>query len=857
MYIPKKIKQNWLFVSFFSILILCLGMNSGCKTKLNLDVKILELKKGWQFSKKGDENLYTAKVPGDIHSDLIDHKLIPDPFYRNNEKEIQWIEKEEWEYSTHFSLDEQFLGKKNIEMVFKGLDTYALVYLNNSLILKANNMFREWVVDVKPILQRGENTLLIHFLSPVKESLILWNQSGYELPGGPKVMTRKPGYHFGWDWGPRLVTSGIWKPVYIRAWNQIRIESLHILQKKVSKERACLSAHFEIYSHDHEEVRISLEHMTGQKILGESVINLTPGLNRCVLNVEIQNPRLWWTNNLGESYLYSLKGRVATHQGLMDEYTQKIGIRTLDLVTKEDEKGESFYFKLNGIPIFAKGANLVPLDSMVGQIPDRRYRSLINSTVAANMNMLRVWGGGLYEKDIFYDLCDEKGILVWQDFMFACAMYPADEDFLENVKQEAIINVKRLRHHPSIALWCGNNEISEAWHNWGWQNNKTYTPERKEKIWQDYQKLFHELLPRVVKDYDQERPYWPSSPKFGRGNPKSLIEGDSHYWGVWHDGQSFEKFIENTPRFMSEFGFQSFPPLETIENFSLPKDRDINSQVMLNRQKHPRGNSLIKSYMQKSYPVPDRFDLFVYVNQLLQADGLKMGIEAHRRARPYCMGSLYWQLNDCWPAVSWSSIDYYGRWKALHYFVKKVFKDILISTTIEKGNLSVYVISDRLQPVQGVLQVKLRDLSGIILKKFSLDSLVGPNKSNLTWQTNLQELMKDYNKRNLVLDVKLFKGLKKIASNLLYFVPPKDLLLKPPDIKSIITQREGDKVSITLSCESLAKNIYLSSQGVNGNFSDNFFDLLPGEPVEILFTCRGSIGNFEQRLKIISLFDTL
>ncbi len=844
------------------LLISMLVLLTGCK-EMEKNMKTIEIKDGWQFRKPGNNQWYPAAVPGCIHTDLMANRLMEDPFYRDNEEKVQWVEEEEWEYRTCFFVDKELLQKENIDIIFKGLDTYARVFLNHTLLLETDNMFRKWQAKVKPLLKEGENVLQVHFLSPVKEALPLWKQEGFDLPGGPKVMTRKPGYHYGWDWGPRLVTSGIWQPVYLQAWDWAKINTLQWRQKEITDEKALLTANFEILSTGRGPgkavISIIHENKNQENRLRRAVVHLVPGLNRTSIEFEIKKPRWWWTNGWGEPYLYHLKARLEVGWQLMDEVSQKIGLRTLELVNQRDKKGESFYFKLNGIPLFIKGANYIPPDNFLNRVTVDKYRSLVNAAKEAHMNMLRVWGGGIYEKDIFYDLCDEAGILVWQDFMFACAMYPGMETgpgFLENVRQEAIENVKRLRHHPCIALWCGNNEIDEAWHNWGWQS--AFSPQHQELIWNSYKKLFHEILPKVIGEYDNHRSYWPSSPRFGRSDKRSVKEGDSHYWGVWHDEEPFDILKEKIPRFMSEYGFQSFPPMETIKKFTLPGDWHLDSPVMTVRQKHPRGNELIKIYMARDYHVPGNFEFFTYVNQVLQAEGMKIGIEAHRRAKPYCMGTLYWQLNDCWPAVSWSGIDYYGNWKAFHYSVKKVYEEILVSPVIENGQLKVFIVSDRLLPQEGLLDLKLVDFPGTPVWQKPLPCRIGPNASRCCFETDLQELLAGKNNRALVLTVEFLTASLGYARSHCYFVPPKELELTDPGIKAEVDDAPNG-YNITLSCESLAKNVYLSADddSVHGFFTDNYFDLLPRSPVTINYITDKKIENFPQKLKIISLYDTV
>jgi beta-mannosidase len=492
---------------------------------------------------------------------------------------------------------------------------------------------------------------------------------------------------------------------------------------------------------------------------------------------------------------------------------------------------------------------------------------VLRDAAASGMNMLRVWGGGIYEDDVFYDLCDSLGVLVWQDFMFACAMYPGDDGFLENVEIEAAQNVKRLRNHPCIALWCGNNESGEGWRNWGWQRRYGYSPEDSLRVWRDYEALFHELLPRVAKEQDGTREYWPSSPKYGRADPRNLTEGDSHYWGVWHDAEPFEIFSERVPRFMSEFGFQSFPSMRTIERFAAPEDRRIDSDVMRSHQKHPRGNELIATYMERSYRPPRDFESFVYLSHLLQAEGIGYAIEAHRRAKPYCMGTLYWQLNDCWPVASWSGIDYYGNQKALQYRVKSVYSDPLISPFVRGGRLEVSVVADGREPAIGAARLSLVRFDGEPIWRREIGFGIDPERSVVCFDAPLEDLLGGNDPRKVVLEVELLDDRVPVSSKFFYFVPPKELALEEPSI-TVEVERTEHGYDLLLETDTLAKNLYLD---LDGTLSDNYFDLLPGEVKRVSFVPRedgadplrgASFGpsdsnpDLSRKIRIISLYDT-
>ena len=800
-----------------------------------------EIKEGWTFSQSGKDDWKPAIVPGTVHTDLMENNEIEDPFYRLNEHHVQWIDKEDWEYKTTFTVSDDILNKDRIELDFKGLDTYASVYLNDEKIIAADNMFREWQADAKNTLKNGDNELRVVLHSPIKIGLEKYDAQGYVIPvsdndlaeignveGGKKVSiyTRKAGYHFGWDWGPRLVTSGIWRPVYLNAWNEAKIENLQIVQQKVTDEKATFSAVFEIDSEGGKNATLSISN-DGNQLASENV-KLQEGIHYYSVDFEIENPKLWWTNGLGEAHLYNITGEL-TVEGQKTANDTRIGIRTLELVRAEDEEGTSFYFKLNGHPVFMKGANNIPNDIFVPRVTNENYRKMIETAKESNMNMLRVWGGGIYEEDIFYDLCDENGILVWQDFMFACAMFPGDEAFLENVRQEAIDNVKRLRNHPSIGLWCGNNEILAAWFGWGWKaKEEAKSQENADKIWQAYVDIFHNTLPEVVEEFDPQRSYWGSSPSSGMGVPADLVNGDEHYWGVWWGKEPFETYATHLARFMSEYGFQSFPAIQSVQKYAVPEDYDIFSDVMKSHQRSSIGNGTIEYYMLQEYDQPKDFESFLYVNHVLQAEGIKFGLEGHRRAMPYCMGSLYWQLNDVWPVASWSSMDYYQNWKALQYYVKKGFEQVLVSPYQEEGRFKVGVVNDRLEKINAELQLNLMDFDGNVVWEEASLVEIPANSSDNYFNENIYEFLYRKNSRELLFSAKLIENGNVLSDNIFFFRPFKDLKVPAPNVEYTMAKTDSG-FDIEISTDKLAKNVYLQTQEDAGFFSDNYFDMLPGE----------------------------
>lgn len=814
----------------------------GCNVEKDKNLMVQQEFVGhWMFSQVGKNEWLPATVPGTVHTDLLANKKIENPFYRLNEHDLQWIDKVDWEYKTTFAVDKPLLKRDKIELDFKGLDTYADVFVNGKKVLEADNMFREWHADVKKVLKVGENELHIVLHSPINEGIKKYDAQGYVIPvsdndqaingeveGGKRVSvyTRKAGYHFGWDWGPRLVTSGIWRPVTLIAWNEAKIENLQIVQNKVSDEKATFSAIFEIHAIKNEKATLSISNDSIP--LASATVQLEKGVAKYSVDFEIKNPKLWWTNGLGDPHLYDILGTLDIDGRKASEGT-RIGIRTLELIRDKDKDGTSFYFKLNGHAVFMKGANYIPNDVFLPRVTEEKYRTVIETAKNSNINMLRVWGGGVYEDDIFYKLCDENGILVWQDFMFACAMFPGDEAFLSNVKQEAIDNVKRLRNHPSIGLWCGNNEILAAWFDWGWkQKEEAKSKENADKIWQSYVDIFHKILPNVVAKFDPQRSYWGSSPSSGLGVPADLVNGDEHYWGVWWGKARFETYATHIPRFMSEYGFQSFPGIASIRKYALPKDYDIFSEVMKSHQRSSIGNGTIKYYMLKEYKKPKDFESFLYVNQVLQAEGIKFGLEGHRRAMPFNMGSLYWQINDCWPVASWSSTDYYQNWKALQYYVKKGFAQVLVSPYIDGVKLRVGIVNDRLEKVNAQLKLKLMDFEGEVIWEDASLVEIPANSSDVYYDVNHNEFLYGHDSRNLVFTAELIENNKVLSKNSYYFRPFKELKIKAPKVEYVISKAEAG-FDIKLKTDKLAKNIYLQIGDEKGFFSDNYFDLMPGE----------------------------
>ncbi|MDE2500298.1 MAG: glycoside hydrolase family 2 protein [Alphaproteobacteria bacterium] len=825
-----------------------------------------ELTGPWQFRQSGTGDWLAATVPGTVHTDLLAAGKIPDPFYRTNELDLQWIDKKDWEYRTTLDLDAATLAHDHLELCFAGLDTYADVYLNDVLVLHADNMFRRWTTDIKAHAKPGANVLRVLLRSPVQEGLKLLAAYGFDPPavvewseigglGDKKIsmFTRKAPYHYGWDWGPRFVTSGIWRKVTLRAWNTARISDLHIVQDSLTPDEAHLTAVFEIVSDIAGPAVVDVQCPDHPAVKGHTRIRLQPGLNTAEVKFVISKPRLWWSNGLGEAFLYNIVGQLVAARA-SDRREARTGLRTLKVVQKPDANGTSFSVELNGVPVFMKGANHIPNDSFLPRVTPARYEHEVRSAVDTHMNILRVWGGGIYEDDYFYDLCDENGILIWQEFIFACVMYPGTQDFLDNVRAEAVDNVRRLRNHPCIALWCGNNEIDTAWQNdvpnggWGWKQK--YTPPQRDELWTAYKAIFYGILAETVAQHDPQRFYWPSSPlAFWDGhdtvrhadlNTKQQ-SGDIHYWGVWWGELPFSSYRTYIGRFMTEYGFQSFPEFKTIEAFAAPGDYDIFSEVLKSHQRSSIGNGTIQKYMARDYKVPKDFRQFLYVGQVLQAEGIKTAMEAHRAHMPYCMGSLFWQINDCWPVASWSSIDYYGRWKAQQYFARKSFAPELVTSWIDGDTVKVCVVSDRLTDVPVTLTLEVLDFNGTVHKTVTQPFLLAKNSSAMAFTGPAADLLAGASPESVLLLSTLADGSDVLAEDRLYFRSVKDLALPQASV-DVNVKDLGGEFAIGLSSPVLVKNLYLSLDDVDGFFSDNYFDLLPHRPKVVRFKPAGSVS---------------
>ena len=836
------------------------------------------LNTGWQFRAVGTtdkseiQQWHSAQVPGVVHTDLLRNNLIPDPFDRDNEFRLQWIGLTDWEYQTTFQVDSATAGHEHVDLVFDGLDTFADVYLNDQAILHADNMFRHWRIPAKPLLKPGPNTLRIVFHSAITKVIPYVKSLPYILPSistynfgneeniATAPYTRKAPYQYGWDWGPRFMTEGIWQPVRLETWDALRIDNLHIHQRKVRADVASLTAELDIEVSEPTTASIALNHdeMSGaQTADGTQTLQLDAGINHVSIPIRIAAPKLWYPVGYGPQNRYRFFAVIRIGRGVAAHAESKTGLRSIELRRLPDQWGKSFEFVVNGIEVYSKGADVIPFDSFPNRVTPQIHRKILQDARDAHMNMVREWGGGYYESDDFYDICDELGIMVWQEFAFGGDMIPGDVAYQENVRQEAIEQIKRLRDHPSIVVWCGNNEVETGWYHWGNRQEfkESISPEARDRVWQDYIIMFADILKTTVAQYTDPVPYWPSSPSANFEEvPDNQHNGDMHYWQVWHAQAAASDYTLQFPRFMTEYGFQSFPEMRTIRTFAnKPEDFDIHSTVMQAHQKNKGGNERILTYMLREYRQPKDFESFVYLSQVQQAEIIKIGAEHFRRDRPRTMGGLYWQLNDCWPVASWASIDYYGRWKALHYYARRFYDDVLVSPFLHEDKIDVYVVSDKLQPLSGTIHTRLLDFSGKAVLDERKDIQIPAQSSAIYFTLNKADLAAKADPQHSFLVFDLEVGGKKISRNLIFFDVTHNLNLPvAPRIETTLNKTGADYI-LTLQSPQLARGVYVSFGDLDATNSDNYFDLLPGESATITLKSSATLDQLKGAIKVMSL----
>jgi beta-mannosidase len=814
----------------------------------------------WRFRDATRRSRWRAAVvPGCVHRDLRRHELIPNPFWGTNEADLQWIEEHDWEYCASFTVPPALLEAEVIELVADGLDTIATVQLNGREVARTENMFAGYRWEVKSHLLSGKNELGIRFTSAMgylRATRLEHQPREINDPVGRCTVIRKQQCQFGWDWGPRLVTAGIWRDIRLEGWTGNRLESVRVTQDHPADGSVVLRLAPEFARAEAAPV------CRWRLMLGETVVNEGRGPE-----ITVEHPQRWWPNGQGAQPLYRLEVEAVRRDGkVLGTWARRIGLRTIVLDRHPDQWGESFQFVVNGRPVFAKGANWIPAHSFVAGLTRADYERDLRSAAEAHMNLLRVWGGGIYESEDFYDLCDELGLLVWQDFMFACTLYPADAAFLASSRAEAEFQVRRLRHRACLALWCGNNEVAAC-------NAQDLAASQQLKT--NYEALFHRVLPEVLVVADPVTPYWPSSPWRGdldMSHAAGERRGDTHFWDVWHARNPVKDYEKYAFRFASEFGMQSFASAETQAAFCPPHDANIFGPTMTNHQKNRFGNQIILDYVSRQYRYPKDQDALLFLSQLNQAGCMQMGVEHYRRNMPRCMGALYWQLNDCWPVASWSSLEFSGRWKALHHLARRFFAPALVTvhvpgeeetttsnyrrTTVRKVHL--YTVYDAPQPATGLLRWDLFHFDGRAVLSGRRKVALRYGQSVKQKTLDLAGQMRRHGRDNLFLRLALEINGIRVSEETVFLTSPRFLAL--PKARTAIAVRMTSPMKATLTFVSpvFQHRFAFDLPGLVHRSSDNYFELYPGEKraIEVEFARPQTPARLNRLLTWRSLVDT-
>lgn len=816
-------------------------------------MRSIDLNKNWCIRRSGDATCFYADVPATVIDVLYKNGEIPDPYFGENEWDVYEVLKKDHVFTNTFEVKAEDLEAEQLLLECKGLDTIADIYINDQWIAFADDMHRTYEYDVKKYLTEGLNHIKILFHSNLQYALEQHAKepyySTYATVDGFSLV-RKAHFSYGWDWGPKLPDMGIWREIGIKGYEAARLSDIYIRQEHGADE-VKLSFVIDVEKYREEEVDLQIMVTTPE---GDQVTREAHAVKgKDTYELSVSDPRLWWCHGFGEQPLYQVEILLLQAGKVIDRAEKRIGLRTLTIRREKDQWGESFEFCLNGVSVFAMGADYIPEDGIYPRCSRERTEKLIRQCIRANYNSIRVWGGGYFCDDHFYDLCDEYGLLVWQDLMFACGVYRLHKDFVENVIKETEDNVKRLRHHACIGLWCGNNELEWGWS--GWDMGFGDRPSDKS----DYIKLFEWILPETVRAIDPDRFYWLASPSSGGSfdDPNDENRGDVHYWDVWHRLKHFTEYRKHYFRFCSEFGFQSFPSLKTIRSFSEKEDENIFSPVMENHQKNKGANGLILYYLSSNFLYPSDFSTLVYVSQILQAEAIRYGVEHWRSNRGRCMGSLYWQVNDCWPVASWSSIDYYYRWKPLHYYAKKFYAPILLSALEENGIVRFVVSNETRSHADLKVVWRLRDHEGNLLEEGTAEDRVLPLTAKEIRTVDYSQVSEDRARsRSQYLEYLLFCGQEELSCGTLLFCRPKHFQFRDPKITYSVSERE-DAFLITLKTENYAKYVTLDADTFDFVASDNCFDISKGEEKVIEIRKEDITRDSQQASVSISDFDLL
>ena len=757
-----------------------------------------------------------ASVPGTVHTDLMAAGRIPDPFVCMNELDVQWVESQRWLYRREFEVESALIEQDAICLVAEGLDTYARVKLNGRIVGETADMFVEHRFDVKSFLKRGKNVLEVLFDSPVIHSRKLQRQYGaLKVALEPhRAYVRKAQYSFGWDWGPKLTTSGIWRDIYLEAVSGCRIASVFARAEKITKNNAGVRVTIELERSTNSSVNVTLE-IQGEGFEHRQSFVMRGNTKSLVINVP--NPRLWWPNGYGDQALYQLRVTASVNGVECDARVSSFGIRTVRLLQEKDEEGRSFIIEVNGEKIYCKGADWIPCDNFIPRIRPSAYERLLSLARDAHMNMIRVWGGGIYEQEVFYELCDRLGLMVWQDFMFACGEYPEQPWFLRLVEDEAAKAITHLRNHPSVTVWCGNNECEWIF----CTDNPGKTPDDMTGA-----PIFRDLLPSLCRSLDGTRPYWRSSP-FGIGFPNAESSGNHHQWAVWGHWKDYKEYENDKARFVTEFGFQAPAHLRTLESVTIPSDRTPQSTVFEYHNKLPEGTERLFRFQAAHYTVGTEFDDFIYKGQLVQAEALKTAVEHWRRRKFKTAGSLFWQLNDCWPVSSWAIIDSALRPKAAYYYAKKFFAPILVSFKKREDGLEVWITNDLLSPVVGELEVTLRSFNGAVAWSNKSQVVIPRNASRASIRIGVPEYDQSDSSQSYLL-AQFMAGGEVRSENRCFLCEPKHMLRQTPSITTELDNLSSNAYSMSIDSTTFLKSVCIEIEGEEVEVDDNYFDLDAG-----------------------------
>lgn len=820
----------------------------------------LTLNGSWKMREVSESHLLEAQIPGSVMSTLIANNKTGDPFWRDNEYEARELFRKDYEFQREFTLPKELYDKEKVELVCYGLDTLAEIFINDILLAKTDNMHRTWIFNCKSLLTAGENQIKIIFRSPINyiENYIPEeNKENHFIAAGcmeGNQYLRKAHCMFGWDWGAQIPDAGIWRDIELRAYSDVILQDVEIVQHH-NNNRVELEINSELDILEDSAFTMEYTLITPE---GETMVtSLAASDGKNEHTIVVEHPQLWWPNGYGEQPLYHLTVAVNNNGKESDRKEYNLGLRTLGISQEKDQWGSEFAFTVNGIKIFAKGADYIPEDTIYSNITPERIEYLIDSSVRANYNCLRVWGGGYYPSDTFYDLCDRYGIIVWQDLMYACNVYELTREFEENIIEETKDNVRRIRHHASLGLWCGNNEMESGWA--GWPNFKDHS----EKLRADYIKQFEYILPRTVEETDDRTFYWPSSPSSGGciDHPDDENRGDVHYWAVWHGLKPFEDYRNYYFRFCSEFGFQSFPSIKTVNSFTEESDRNIFSKVMESHQKNGAANGKILYYLSENFLYPNSFSNLLYVSQILQGIAIKFGVEHWRRNRGRCMGSLYWQINDSWPVASWASIDYYGRWKALHYMAKNFYAPLAGNLSRSENTVAAHIQNETLKDQKCTVDITLKKMDFTVIDHRNYELTV-PALGVAQVMEKDYSLMINGIKDKVYVEAVFTAEDGTQSTEVEVFVPFKHLILEQPKITYDVTETE-ESFKITLQSDKLACFVELDFAESDAIFSDNYFYLSGTTPKKITVMKRDikgmpmkDAGDLASKLQVRSLRDT-